>query len=73
MNSRTLEGVFAVANHCVDTAHPVDWGLVSILDFATTWQERLCKELAYITKELQAMNSGYPLPWIWLPVIVKIE
>ena len=68
-----LDNISAVAKHCMDIAHPIDWGYVSILDFATAFQERLCKGSVHIIRKPQAMNLGYPMLWIWQPVIVKIE
>ena len=69
------DSISAVAKHCLDTAHPIDWDSVSVLDSASALQERLCKESIYIIREPQVMNSdpSYPLPRIWQPVVIDVE
>ena len=70
-----LDNISAVAKHCFDTAHTIDWDSISVLDSASAMQERLCKESMYIIQEPQAMNldTSYPLPRIWQPVVINVD
>ena len=72
-----LEKSSAIAAHCIDKDHKIDWDNVSILmSNLNNWKERLIAESIFINSTDNTCNrkeSSYPISDVWKILIHNID
>jgi hypothetical protein len=59
-----------VVEHSINTGHQIDFNIISVLDRASGYMDRLVKQAFQIRLNYKNFNrdSGFTLSWAWNPV-----